>query len=347
MAEKSKRGCFQTLLGWMNSFVAFLLLLSFILPHLPPSKFPTLSLLGLFVSPLIFINLVFALYWLVQLKKKFWMSGIVLLLTYLYFNPFFEMSSPGDASEYQNTLTVLSHNVRLFNAYEDFPDSKSVSGAFRKMVEEQQPDVICIQEFYDKNEIDFSDYPYREIHFNKNNKLGHAIFSKYPLLNAGAFDFQNTSNNTLYADVVKGKDTIRIYNLHLQSLQIMPRMSYLQESSKQKLRKRLTTAFVKQEEQVKAILQHKKEVAHKTILVGDFNNTPFSYVYEALNEGMTDTFLEKGKGIGTTFHFDFYPMRIDYIFVSEGFEVIDFESLDYSFSDHFPVRATLGWPVEE
>ena len=95
--------------------------------------------------------------------------------------------------------------------------------------------------------------------FNKNkNVLGHAIYSKYPLINTHTFNFKDSYNNTIAADIIKGKDTIRIYNLHLQSFSILPSMKYLQEVDNEVLRKKVSTRFVKQQNQVdKRILQYR------------------------------------------------------------------------------------------
>jgi len=338
-----KGGIITKLLFWGNSLVAFFLLLSFVLPYLPPSKFPTLSLLSLLVSPLIALNIFFAIYWLIRMKRKFLVSTVILVIAYFYFNPFFEISTEKDASEYNKTIRILSYNVRLFNAYEDNPASEEVSKTFLEIIEEEKPDVISIQEYYLQNKIDFSEYPYQFINFKKENKLGHAIFSKYPIVNKGAFDFSDTSNNTIFADIVKNEDTLRVYNLHLQSMGIKPRVSYLQENDKTRLRKRIADAFVKQEGQVAMIKEHKEKSPYKTLVMGDFNNTSFSYVYKSLTVDMQDAFLKRGNGIGTTFKFDFYPMRIDFIMNSNDFEVLKFNTMEKSFSDHFPVSATLGW----
>ena len=58
---------------------------------------------------------------------------------------------------------------------------------------------------------------------------------------------------------------------------------------------------------------------------------------------MKDAFVECGNGIGTTYLFDSYPMRIDYILVSKELDVVKFETVKKSFSDHYPVSATVGW----
>lgn len=331
------------LIYWGNLLAAFLLLISFILPYLPPKNFPTISLLSLVVSLLIIVNILFAIYWAVQLRRRFFISFTVLFISYFYFNVFYEVSSKGDTSLYKNTLNILSYNVRLFNAYEKNPKADA-SQTISEILSEETPDVVCVQEYYKPNKIDFSAYPYQYIHFNSEKaKLGHAIFSKFPLINTGSFDFENTYNNTLYADVVKGKDTLRVYSTHLQSLGIIPRVSFLQESDNEKLRKRVSGAFEKQQAQIAAILEHKQKTSHPVIICGDFNNTPFSYSYRKLKDGMQDAFRERGNGLGTTFKFENFPMRIDYIFASKGLDILSFDTMEKTFSDHYPVRATIGW----
>ncbi|MAP53378.1 endonuclease/exonuclease/phosphatase family protein [Altibacter sp.] len=343
---RSKKGLLHSVIYWCNIIAVILLVISFVLPYLRPSDFPTLSLLSLAVSPLLLLNVLFMIYWMFRGKRTFLVSMVVLIIAYFHFNPFFEFSSEGDASEYAQSLSLLSYNVRLFNAYEKDP-SEGVSETIHNIIQNDTPDIICIQEYYRESTFDFSEYPYQFIHFKDgNNKLGHAIFSKFPFAKTGAFDFDNSHNNTLFADVVKGKDTVRIYNLHLQSLGILPRVEFLQEGDKERLRKRMSRAFVMQEGQSAAILAHKAMSPYPVIICGDFNNTPFSYVYRKLQEEMTDAFVERGRGIGTTFKFDGYPMRIDYILASDRFDVLQFKTIKKSFSDHYPVKATLGWGTQ-
>jgi vancomycin resistance protein VanJ len=328
---------------WANVVFALLLLISFVLPFLPPSTFPTLAILSLGVSPLILVNFIFAVYWLFKLKKQFLISALVLIIAYFHFNPFLEISSEGDITEYNSSLAVMSYNVRLFNAYEEKPE-KNAEEVISEILAAKAPEVLSIQEYYRKSQFTFSDYPHQYIHYKDgNNKLGHAILSKYPIVNKGAFDFKDSYNNAVYVDIVKEKDTIRVYNLHLQSLGILPRLDYLQDGNKDRLRKRMENAFKKQEYQTRIILTHKETSPYPVIVNGDFNNTPFSYIYRRLKEDMKDSFLERGSGLGTTFTFDSYPMRIDYILTSDDFDVVNFETLDKSFSDHYPVFALLGW----
>ena len=338
-----KLGIFGKLLYWGNCIVALLLIISFVLHYLPPSRFPTLSLLSLAVSPLLLLNILFAVYWIIRLKKKFIFSALVLTIAYFHFNPFIEFSSEGNVSEYDHSLKILSYNVRLFNAYEE-DASEEFLIPFASMIQEHDPDVICIQEYFKNRKLSFANYPYSYIHFQgETNKLGHAIFSKYPIAQKGAFDFEHSYNNTLFVDIVKNKDTVRVYNLHLQSLGVIPSVDYLQEGDKERMFKRLSRGFTMQEQQTEAILRHRENSPYPVIFAGDINNTPFSYVYRRLQADMQDGFLERGSGLGTTFSFDSYPMRIDYIMADEHFDFIKFQTITETFSDHYPVTATFGW----
>ena len=327
----------------VNLLVALLLLISFVLPHFPPTKYPNVSLLSLAVSPLILLNVIFVVYWIIRLQMQFALSLTMLVAAWFYFNPFVEFSSEGNFGDYGNKLKILSYNVRLFNAYEKEPSVDFLS-SFSKLLEDKDPDVLCIQEYYRNANLNFSAYKYKFVHFNGlKNKLGHAIFSKYPIITTGAFDFESSSNNALFADIVKGNDTIRVYNLHLQSLGITPTVDALQEDDKDRLRNRISTAFGRQQNQVEKIIAHKAQSPYKNLVCGDFNNTSFSYVYRKMQINMKDAFVERGGGLGTTFLFDNYPMRIDFILTSSKLEVLKFETGKNSFSDHYPISATIGW----
>lgn len=328
---------------FFNGIAAFLMLVSFGLPYIPPTKFPAISVLSLGVPVLIIINLIFLAYWTLQFNRRLILSLVVLVFSYFYFNVFYEFSSEGNPDEYENTLTILSYNVRLFNAYEK-ENHGDVPEMMRELLQQENPDIVCIQEYYKPNQVDFSEFPYQYIHFRgKNTKLGHAIFSKYPLINKNAFDFPDSNNNIVYADVVKGKDTLRIYNMHMQSLGVEPEIEFLQQENTEELARKISQRFRLQETQVRLFLDHKSKTDFPVILCGDMNNTPFSYTYRKLNNGMQDSFRERGKGLGTTFSFDGFPIRIDYIFASPELEVISFRTFKKTFSDHRPIRSVIGW----
>ena len=234
----------------------------------------------------------------------------VLIMAYFFFNPFIEFSSEGDAGQFKKTLKILSYNVHLFNAYEQ-NSTENVSETISEILGSKKPDIICIQEYYRGQKLDFSAYPFQYIHFKKTknkkgelkeNVLGHAILSKYPIVNKGAFDFKATYNNSIYVDILKAQDTIRIYNLHIKSIGILPKVSYLQETNTTKLLGRMSNNFVGQQTHVEEILAHSANSPYPVLFSGDFNNTPFSYIYRKMKKDMKDAYLERGNGLGTTFY---------------------------------------------
>lgn len=346
-----KLGVFNKVIFFLNSIVAMLLLFSFILPYVPPKSFPTLSILSLLVAPLIILNGLFLIYWVIRLKKQFMLSAVMIAMAFIFFNSFYIVEDSISEVEYKNKLSILSYNVHLFNAYngDNYVESDSV---LYKIVATHKPDILAFQEYNATHAPKIEGYPYIYEHFKtikkpngkiKKKALGHAILSKYPIINKGAFDFSRTTNNTLFVDVIKGHDTIRLYNMHLRSFGISPDVSSLQEGDKEKLIGRISGAFEEQAGQVEAVLQHKNNSPYPVIMAGDFNNTAFSYIYNQLTEGMHDAYAQCGSGLGTTFDFDGFPLRIDYILAQTNFNVLSFTTIEKTFSDHHPIVATLGW----
>ena len=140
-----KLSFFGKILFWCNSIVAVLLLVSFILPYLPPKQFSSLSLLSLGVSPLIVLTFLFGVYWLVKFKKQFIVSAVMLVVAYFFFNPFYKFPSNEQLSSSENTISVLSYNVRLFNAYQKDIDTTRISEVFDSTLKTAKPDVIVYE----------------------------------------------------------------------------------------------------------------------------------------------------------------------------------------------------------
>ena len=105
---------------FVNVVVAVLLLLSFVLPFLPPKTFSILAVVHLGVSFLIIINVLFFLYWLFRVKKQMMLSLVILSIGYFYFGSLYKFSSSKKIESAKN-IKVMNYNVRLFNLYEWIP----------------------------------------------------------------------------------------------------------------------------------------------------------------------------------------------------------------------------------
>jgi exonuclease III len=155
-----------------------------------------------------------------------------------------------------------------------------------------------------------------------------------------SFDFKQTGNNIIYADVLVQEDTIRIYNIHLQSLKINPNKENFGEKDAMSLRNRLSDVFQKQQKQVELLLNNQQTIKHKIIVAGDFNNTAFSWPYRKILKGKKDAYVVAGKGFDKTYDFAF-PMRIDFILVDKDITINHFKAYRDKYSDHFPILARL------
>src|SRR5690606_36936761 len=132
---------------------------------------------------------------------------------------------------------------------------------------------------------------------------GQVIFSQFPIINSGSLEFPNTANNAIFADVVKDKDTLRLYNINLQSLNIDTDVEKLQKENTSYLFNRVGLTFKIQQSQTELFLAHKKQCKYKMMVTGDFNNTAYSYVYKSIKGDLNDTFIEAGNGFGRTYDF--------------------------------------------
>ena len=344
-----KLSWFNKIVFGFNIVVTVLTFVAYVLPFLAPKMFPLFSVLTLILPLFLILNALFFIYWLLQLKRQVILSGLVLMLGITFINKFYKFSSR-DIEASEKDFTVMSYNVRLFNLF-DWIDSNDVGNTILSFINEQNPDILCIQEYSENAKVDLRVYKYKAIFMEgKNIKTGQAIFSKFPIFNQGDFKIPTAGNNVIYADIKKGKDTIRVYNIHLQSIKISPDVNEISEhvdainqSKSQQLFSRIRDAFKKQEQQAEILVKHKNECPYSVIICGDMNNSPFSYVYRSIKSDLNDCFVESGNGFGQTYKFKYYPARIDYIFASKKMKVKNFSTYtNFENSDHFPIMTRLS-----
>ena len=76
----------------LNSVLATVLLLSYLLPLVSPEKIPAFAILSLFVPTLIILNIFFVIYWIIKLKKQFFLSAIILVIGWFFSNPPYKLT---------------------------------------------------------------------------------------------------------------------------------------------------------------------------------------------------------------------------------------------------------------
>ena len=328
----------------LNCIFAFVLLFSYALPFVAPKVFSALSVLSLSVPVLLVINALFVLYWLLKVKKQLLLSLIVLCIGYKNVSTLYKFATPKIQNTALQHLSVMSYNVRLFNLY-NWIDQKDIPEVISGFVKKENPDIVAFQEFNPNKKVNFKQYKYKFLSLSgTKSKYGQAIYSKFRIVNSGDITFQNSHNKAIFIDVLKGKDTLRIYNVHFESLRINPNVKELHDSDKEKLVQRIGSKFVLQQDQADQVLKHQENCTYKTIILGDFNNTAYSYVYKQFKKAnYQDTFEMVGNGFGKTFNFKFFPLRIDFVLIDEKLKATKFRNYSAKLSDHYPIKVDVSW----
>jgi len=343
------------------------LLLSYLSKYVSPEKFWPVAFFGLAFPVLVVINIIFVMFWIIKKKWYFLISLLALVIGIKNLNAYFKLpfgkienlKPPQEA----NSFKVLSYNVRLFNLYQ-WENAETESMIFN-FLENENPSVICFQEFYTREEGIFtkedlferlSSTPYKHIKYHSGSakrNYGMATFSAYPIINMGNIVFGNSANISIFTDIVIHHDTIRIYNVHLQSIKLNSENYTLLDSLKQlnysekhvseikDISYRLHEAFIRRAKQVDVISEHVKSSPHPVIVCGDFNDTPVSYAYRKMSRNLVDAFVESGTGFGNTYSGNFPSFRIDYILHSPELFSIAFERNKIRLSDHYPIYCTI------
>lgn len=324
---------------WIGVLLSGTLFLACIHYFLPLPFFPILDAMSIGVPWLMVANLLFLLLSILTRTRLFLLPLAALLIAVVSFGPLYGFGSD-KALKPADSFTLMSYNTRGFNArgYYEPPNAGEQIVAF---LEEQDPDIICIQEFNRTYLPPFERFDNRMITPAASGISPQAIFSKFPILNSDIILFPNSGNNAIFADILRGEDTLRIYNVHLQSYQISSR-AFLTANNGRNFFKRLNSVALKHREQAQIVKDHARKSPYPVIIAGDINATPFSRPYRVLSKGMADSFRKKGKGWGATYYLNqTFPYRIDVVLVSPGIRVVDHLNFDIRYSDHLPVQVTL------
>lgn len=344
----------------VNVFFALLLVLTYVSVYINPEHFWFAALYGLLYPFFLIVNLFFLFYWIVRWRKLVFISSVAILLGISHFNGFIRFPYGNKAKGGNTDLRVMTYNVNLFRLYSWSKLSPSYSDILNH-IRDNSFDVVCLQEFYlregklshrDVEQLSgmrvYSSFILRRL----SSAYGLAILTNQPVVRVGEISFPNSFNACMYADIVKGADTIRVYNLHLQSTRLKERNFNFLLRNEFKLDSknydelkdllgRLAVAFTKRAHQVNMVDEHMRSCRYPIIICGDFNDSPVSYTYNTLTANLHDTFKDAGSGVVVTFSGLWPSYRIDYVLRSRQFRTVTYQSPRLRYSDHFPVVVEL------
>lgn len=324
--------------------------------YISPEFFPYVGLITLTIPLLLLINGLFFILLLLARRKLAIVPLLAIIIGWKFIGITYQFPKKADDQE---GLSVLSYNVALF-AYDKNGDWRENNKNVIKWLQENPSDIKCFQEFYQDpttpsrnttkllgNELGY-EYSYQIIEGKpRSRSYGMAIFSRYPIINEGKVFDTERNNGVIFADIKVDKDTIRIYNAHLESMSIesenLNNLDGIKENYRQTLRK-LKWGQVTRASQLGILEEHMRNSPHVNILVGDFNDMPYSYTYFNLRKNMKNAFEEAGRGFGFTYNKVLFFLRIDNIFFDEPLKIRQFKThKEVDYSDHYPISAVFTW----
>ncbi|HEU0227545.1 MAG TPA: endonuclease/exonuclease/phosphatase family protein [Arachidicoccus soli] len=350
--------------------LAILFVAACLASELNPEKWWFVAFLSLLLPYLILLLLFAFIFWLFAKPKAALIPLLALLIGWRQIKVIFSyhiFSSFNNDIKVTNAIRIITWNVGSMyglshNKDKRMHDRKEIANTIIGL----SPDIICLQEFNNSetqgkeaNNVGLfsKDYPYYFFSkdLDKHNgfyQSGSIIFSKYPIIDSAKIKYpKGISESFIYVDILRKKDTIRIFNVHLQSYKFSPQdyddIAQIKSQSDSTIKasislmNKMQLAFSRRGVQADMIQKYSDSSRFKSILCGDFNDVPGSYAYFKIRGSRQDAFLKKSWGIGRTYYSIAPTLRIDYIMPDKDFTVNQFDIVDEDLSDHLLLASDI------
>ncbi|HNB80621.1 MAG TPA: endonuclease/exonuclease/phosphatase family protein [Chitinophagaceae bacterium] len=353
----------------LNLIFALALAICRLVPMASPYEYSFLALLGIFTPVLFVVNSIFFFLWLFNRKWLYILvPAVALLMAWPVVRVCFSFHPQREpvSVEENKSFRVLSYNVRLLDLYH-WSGREDTRKKMLEFFRTKNADVLCLQEFYTGSEKNTTrnleairrvcGYEYQaecNMYVSRRGKWGSVLFSHFPILNTSNIEIDMNGNNLLQkADLQIGTDTVSVFNVHLKSNKLSKAETEMMQHAEVPS---WTDSNLKYSRSILAKLQDNATnraleadivfntvsmSRYPTLVCGDFNDLPCSYVYFRIRGQLQDAFLEKGMGLGNTYRSRWPFFRIDYLFHHPKIKLLQFETLQVPWSDHNPVIATF------
>ena len=304
---------------------------------------------------LIIGNVIFLIYWLIM-RRWHWalIPFITLLCCIPYIGTLYQFGSLDEEAEKQPGIKIASYNVAMFSRETSGFIAQDILSEMKK----QKVDIVCFQEYNDhsgdkKNSDSYKDYfPYMVV-----GESDMVIYSRFPIKNFQNLNFEMTNNSAMWAEIDVNGQIIRVYNAHLETTGIN---STIHKAAKVEARGmevegnalirafygNYTLGMIARSGQANVLAMDMRACEAPIIVCGDFNDVPYSYVYNTMLGDKVDGFAECGSGFMYTFRGK-KAVRIDYIFHDKGMEGLTYYKRELSYSDHYPVFMKIALNKQE
>jgi endonuclease/exonuclease/phosphatase family metal-dependent hydrolase len=351
----------------INGIALIGLMASYLAGSISPADFWPLAFAGLAYPVMLAIALIFALFWAIRRKWKLLLFHLFILgIRADLVAAHIQIGNRNADLPIENGINVMTYNVHLFSAYREL-DNRQELHSMVDHITAESTDIICMQEYFsqgEKNRPEIKD-DLKKLSLGRHSHIeayagspgtpytsgvALATLSSYPVLARGRILATNSAAmRCIYTDLLIAQDTIRVYNVHLESVriqdadfqtlnQVLTEMDSLERLSN--IFAKLRNAFVNRAELSDSMVAHMARCPFPVIVCGDFNDTPASYSYQRISRSLKDSFREAGKGSGFTYAR--VPLfRIDNILYSNSFRARSHSVHQWPHSDHYAVTAVI------
>lgn len=333
------------------------LFIAYLTPHVAPSTFGSLTIVGIF-APILYIGVAICLLiWIVMGRWRIAGCVALMLIPGLFrFTDFYnvELHRYVEQKPSSRSFTLMSYNVRGFR---NDSSNRAVDGYVEYFSGADLADIVCFQEYaLDMPCVERVDSLFNAYHGKVYRRdvveTGDVVlrtYSRYPIIASGAISGEGRGTSQ-WVDIVIKNDTLRIFNNHLYTMNISSEDSsdiehgrILQDGERMRsIVERIAKNSSVRADFVDTLSMVIDNTPYRRVICGDFNDTPMSYVYSRLKQNHVDAFEECGRGYGYTFRPMHGTLRIDYILHSPELETESYVAGDdVLLSDHLPISARI------
>lgn len=323
--------------------------------HINPASHPLLANVGLVFPVFLLLNLGFLAFWLCVKKTMALIPIAGLIIGFVPIRIYTPLNVRADAPE--GSIKVMQYNVFSFSTWNDTSEPSEILSFIKR----EAPDILCMEEAYagvEKQPIIDSTLAVTLPHKATANNNSIAVYSRYPIVGQESIDYYSANHNTSEAFFLltgKNDTTIVIANhLEITGISLEQRAQFkamlkgeLKKDSAEKesraLWRSLAEAAQVRAPQADAVATYiSRHKGQSIILMGDFNDSPISYVRRRIAQELTDCYVVSANGPGISYHYNGFYVRIDNIMCSDQWMPYDCH-VDNTIkaSDHYPIVCLL------